>query len=123
LLEHGGADFGDILSDGDTIWDLLEEYLIEGGVIPEDDADDYYKADIYDATAVTSLLRVMVLRGAPRISGRTNSPSVVGACAGCRGWCATAGVPGAAAGPPGRALSADFAAPGAGARLRGAHDN
>jgi cellobiose-specific phosphotransferase system component IIA len=62
LLEHGGADIGDTLRDGDTIWDLLEEYLIEGGRVPDRHGDEPY---VYDATAVISLLRVMVLRGAP----------------------------------------------------------
>jgi hypothetical protein len=64
LLEHEGADIGDTLSDGDKIWDLLAEYLVEGEKDPEDhDEDD--KPFVYDATVVTSLLRVMVLRGAP----------------------------------------------------------
>jgi hypothetical protein len=64
LLEHGGADIGDMLiTDGDTIWDLLAEYLIEDGNLEDDEDDD--KPYVYDATAVTSLLRAMVLRGAP----------------------------------------------------------
>jgi hypothetical protein len=62
LLEHGGADIGDTLSDGDTLWDLLDEYLIESGIVPDVTGVKPY---VYDATAVTSLLRVMVLRGAP----------------------------------------------------------
>jgi hypothetical protein len=61
LLEHGGADIGDTLNSGSTIWDLLLEYLIEGGRNPEDDGMPF----VYDAMVVTSLLRVMVLRGAP----------------------------------------------------------
>jgi hypothetical protein len=62
LLEHVGADIGDTLSNGRTIWNMLEQYLVEGGRHPEDDAYHLY---VYDATAVTSLLRVMLLRGAP----------------------------------------------------------
>jgi hypothetical protein len=57
---------GDTLSDGHTIWYLLDEYLIEDGwdsegINNEDDDMPY----VYSAAAVTSLLRVMVLRGAP----------------------------------------------------------
>jgi cellobiose-specific phosphotransferase system component IIA len=63
LLEHGGADIGDTNNNGDTIWDLLEDYLVEDGRGPED--YDEVKPYVFDATVVTSLLRVMVLRGAP----------------------------------------------------------
>jgi hypothetical protein len=62
LLEYGGADIKDTLSDGCTIWDLLEEYLIEGERVPDAVGARPY---VYDATAVTSLLRVVVLCGAP----------------------------------------------------------
>jgi hypothetical protein len=41
-----------MLSNGNTIWDLLTVHLIEGGRDPE------------DATVVTILLQVIVLRGA-----------------------------------------------------------
>jgi hypothetical protein len=54
-LEFGGADISEVNRDGDTVWDLLEDYLIE----PEyDGAED-------KAEKVTTLLRFMVLRGAP----------------------------------------------------------
>jgi hypothetical protein len=62
LLEHGGANLRDTDNIGDTTWDLLPQYLIEGGRNPGDEDDDTY---VYDGTAVTSLLRVMVLRGTP----------------------------------------------------------
>jgi ankyrin repeat protein len=62
LLEHGDADIGDTLRDGDTIWDMIFQYLIEGRRVQNAAGDKPY---VYDATAVTSLLRVMVLRGAP----------------------------------------------------------
>jgi hypothetical protein len=64
LLEHGGADIGDTNNNGATIWDLLDDYLIEDGRNLEDDEDDE-KPYVYDSTAMTSLLRVIVLRGAP----------------------------------------------------------
>jgi hypothetical protein len=64
-LEHGGADIGDTPGDGRTIWDLLAEYLIEGGRDPEDEEKDDDDPYVYDATVMTSPLRVMLLRGAP----------------------------------------------------------
>jgi hypothetical protein len=63
LLEHGGADIGNTHSAGDTIWDMLEESLIESGMVLDNDDEPY----VYDATIVTSLLRAMVLRGAPPV--------------------------------------------------------
>jgi hypothetical protein len=63
LLEHGGADIGDTLEGCETIWDLFSQYLIESGRNPKDDHEHY--PYVYDATVVTSLLRVMVLHGAP----------------------------------------------------------
>jgi hypothetical protein len=62
VLEHGGADIGDADNNGDTIWDLIAEFLIESGIVPDVLGMKPY---MYDATAVTSLLRVMLLRGAP----------------------------------------------------------
>jgi hypothetical protein len=64
LFEYGGADIGDTLEDGGTIWDLLEDYLMQAEWDLEDDEDDD-NPYVHDATAVTSLLRCMVLRGAP----------------------------------------------------------
>jgi ankyrin repeat protein len=52
LLEHRGADMADTHNSGATVWDALQEILIE-----EEDEDN--------AVAVTALLRVMVLRRAP----------------------------------------------------------
>jgi hypothetical protein len=60
LWEHGGANIGDRLDSGKTIWDLLAEYLIEDGRVINMLGENPY---VYDVTAVTSLLRVMVLRG------------------------------------------------------------
>jgi hypothetical protein len=54
-LEFGGADISEVNRDGDTVWDLLEDYLIE----PEYDGAEF------KAEKVTTLLRFMVLRGAP----------------------------------------------------------
>jgi hypothetical protein len=51
LLEHGGANIADVNNTNETIWDLLEETLLNSG--PEHEV------------AVTDLLKVMVLRGAP----------------------------------------------------------
>jgi hypothetical protein len=62
LLEHGGADIGDTLNGVTPIWDLLADFLVEGERDLEDDIIEPY---VYDATAVTSLLRVIMLRGAP----------------------------------------------------------
>jgi hypothetical protein len=64
LLEHGGADIGDTRKDGTTIWNFLKELLIADGIHGLVDGDDD-KPHVYDAAAVTSLLRVMVLRDAP----------------------------------------------------------
>jgi hypothetical protein len=44
------------------MWDLIANFLVEDWWHPVDDDDQLY---VYDATAVTSILRVMVLRGAP----------------------------------------------------------
>jgi hypothetical protein len=75
LLEHWGADIGNKIRDtarrvGETVWDLLGKYLIEDGWDPVDDdarvPDKYGEMPYaYDATVVTSLLRVMALRAAP----------------------------------------------------------
>jgi hypothetical protein len=56
LLEHGGSDIRDTFDNGTTIWDLLGNHLIENVWDP-----DY---DEYDATAITSLLGVVMLCGA-----------------------------------------------------------
>jgi hypothetical protein len=63
LLEHGGADILNVTNHGYTVWDFLESYLVEHDVEDEDVFDD--DDPEYDATAVTALLRVMVLRGDP----------------------------------------------------------
>jgi hypothetical protein len=58
LVEHGGANIANIADyDGTTVWDELERHLVN------DDGEDLDPD--YDATAVTVLLRVMVLRDAP----------------------------------------------------------
>jgi hypothetical protein len=63
LLEHGGADIGDTLINGRTIWDVLAVFLDECVRFPDDEDDN--EPYVYDATVVTSLLRVMVLQDAP----------------------------------------------------------
>ena len=55
LLEHGGADTGEPNARGQAVWGNLRGYLIE----PDEDEEEN------NAAAVTALLRVMVLRGAP----------------------------------------------------------
>jgi hypothetical protein len=59
LLEHGGASIADVDNDGSTFWDPLEDSLVK------DDEDHDAWWPVYNATAVTALLRVMVLRTAP----------------------------------------------------------
>jgi hypothetical protein len=61
LLEHGGANIADVDIEGRTVWNILEEHLVEDEEGSGDDDED----PVYDATMVTALLRVMVLRGAP----------------------------------------------------------
>jgi hypothetical protein len=60
LLEEAGANMDDVNIGGDTIWDMLIEHL-------QKHAD--LEVDIFnveaDTVALTSHLRVMVLRGAP----------------------------------------------------------
>ena len=56
LLEHGGADIADVAGAGITAWSLLQRRFANSD---EDDAD---------SAAVTALLRVMVLRGAPPVT-------------------------------------------------------
>jgi hypothetical protein len=63
LLEHGGADILDVANNGATVWDVLETFLVGRSVEDEEDSDD--DDPMYDATAVTALLRVMVLQDAP----------------------------------------------------------
>jgi hypothetical protein len=55
LLEHKNMDITPASSTGNTVWDMLESYLVE-----PDEADEKHSA-----AAVTDLLRVMVLRDAP----------------------------------------------------------
>jgi ankyrin repeat protein len=62
LLEHGAANIGDTDKNGRTIWDMLANYLNESKWEDDENDDTPY---VYDTTAVTSLLRVMMLRGAP----------------------------------------------------------
>jgi hypothetical protein len=56
LLEEGGANMEDVNNRGETIWDMLtyERERVAGGLEEEQ-----------DQPALTALLRVMVLRGAP----------------------------------------------------------
>jgi hypothetical protein len=58
LLEEAGGDMEDVNDDGETVWDLLTESLDE----VEDEGDDEVEVD---PPALTALLRVLVLRGAP----------------------------------------------------------
>jgi hypothetical protein len=60
LLEHGGANITDTAGDGSTVWDALKECLVEDEI--EQDDEDHVE---HDAVAVTFLLRVMMLWGAP----------------------------------------------------------
>jgi hypothetical protein len=64
LLEEAGAAMDDVNNQGETVWDLLIWHL-EG--VRDDDSDYYanYRDVQANLTALTSLLRVMVLRGAP----------------------------------------------------------
>jgi hypothetical protein len=54
LLEEAGANFEDVNTHEETVWDLLTGYLEEVEAEEED-----------DLAALTGLLRVLVLRGAP----------------------------------------------------------
>jgi hypothetical protein len=58
LLEHGGANIMDTTTDGQTVWDALEDLMIDSDRNREIDSE-------YDFAAVTPLLRVMLLRDAP----------------------------------------------------------
>jgi hypothetical protein len=67
LLVHGGANFGDIWNE----WDEEYQYLLDDEVNPHirENGRHAPKNDnrlpwVYDATAVTSLLQVIILRGA-----------------------------------------------------------
>jgi hypothetical protein len=57
LLEEAGADMGDVNNGKVTVWDLLIAHL-------EDD-NDMNANENFDSAALTSLLRVMVLRSNP----------------------------------------------------------
>lgn len=69
LLEHGGADIAESIdppklgrgsrTTGSTIWDMMEENLVD-----QCSDSDYHPAE-YDAAALHDLLVVMVLKGAP----------------------------------------------------------
>jgi hypothetical protein len=56
LLEDAGANIDDVNKVGDTVWDLLREHLTEV---------EYFDEEVRDPGPLISLLRVMVLRGAP----------------------------------------------------------
>jgi ankyrin repeat protein len=63
LLEHEGADIEDTLDEGTKIWAFLARCVVRGQRIHE-----YDEPYVYDATAVTSLIRVIVLRGVPPVA-------------------------------------------------------
>jgi hypothetical protein len=63
LLEEAGANMADVNNDKETAWDLLILHLEE---IADDDSDD--DEEEYDHSALTGLLRVMVLRSAPPLT-------------------------------------------------------
>jgi hypothetical protein len=56
LLEHTGADFGDVSKKGDTVWDELINWVLN-----RESFDD----EVNDPVEVTALLRVTVLCGTP----------------------------------------------------------
>jgi hypothetical protein len=58
LLEEAGASLNDVNNDWDSVWDKLIEYFV---YMVDDDDDD----EVEDPEALTGLLRVLVLRGAP----------------------------------------------------------
>jgi ankyrin repeat protein len=59
LLEEAGADINAIVDDGDTVWDLLTAHIENGAADAAGEAN---------ATALTSLLRVLVLREDPPLA-------------------------------------------------------
>jgi ankyrin repeat protein len=79
LLEHGGADITEARYNGDTVWDVLGQVRSQFLFINDSDSDtdsDFFGSDSnskrmrgmeneFTSEAVKSLLRVMVLRGAP----------------------------------------------------------
>jgi hypothetical protein len=58
LLEEGGANMDHVYADGETVWETLTEHWGDFPVGDDNEAGP-------DPAALTSLLRVMVLRGAP----------------------------------------------------------
>jgi hypothetical protein len=60
LLEKADANMDDVNNDGETVWDLLTLHLEE---VADDNSDDDEEES--DHAALTGLLRVLVLRGAP----------------------------------------------------------
>jgi hypothetical protein len=107
----GGANIEDVNNDGNTVWDLLIEYLDE---VPDDDSDsDADDRDVeMDLMALISLLRVMVLCAGP--PSRAGGPTVAQARACGAGGGTTAGAaPGVPRSPPrllGLALPAQLSA-------------
>jgi hypothetical protein len=59
LLEHGGSSIEEQTTDGESVWDLLKDYLLAKY------EHDWAFFAAYDAATVTGLLRVLVLLGAP----------------------------------------------------------
>ena len=82
LIEHGGGNIMDtsLRPTGDTVWDLLKSHLIDSDRDSDSDSDSDSDNE-HDATAVTSLLRVMVLRQAPPAR-----PSLQNACRLSTSW-------------------------------------
>jgi hypothetical protein len=59
LLEEAGASIDDVTNDVVTVWDFLTDHLENAADTDEEEGDEE------DPAALTGLLRVMVLRGAP----------------------------------------------------------
>jgi hypothetical protein len=65
LLEHGGANIKDKTKSGTMVWYMLRPHLTNvADDTDEDDDDDVQRADDNHATAVITLLRVMLLQDA-----------------------------------------------------------
>jgi hypothetical protein len=65
LLEASGASIEDITKGDVTVWDLLIDHLENAEGAHSDDDSDEEEVKKEDPLALTGLLRVMVLRGAP----------------------------------------------------------
>jgi hypothetical protein len=63
LLEEGGGNIDDVSNGGDSVWDKLVDHL-ENAAGSDYDSDEEEGED-EDPLAMTALLRVLVLRGAP----------------------------------------------------------